>query len=255
MGTRGLPMIRSSAVCALTFAALTVAAASAIAQTRVQAGILQCWGRLPRASLLARCMNWNACFNRIAARGTVITVWCVASDSISASPSNRRRLGQCSHLPIGSAQANFPAITAGSLPAPLSESVVMRVPWSVARTMSWLCSRSASRGRPVSMSPLVSPGSNYTMRVGAFKRNDQHRSRRKGKHYFNNSLTGKKITLSTTAPVDDDLSIDRVSSGDADREKIAAVKADMIRAFTDDDLDTYWKLDRELRWLRQEKAG
>jgi hypothetical protein len=33
------------------------------------------------------------------------------------------------------------------------------------------------------------------------------------------------------------------------------VKADMIRAFTDDDLDTYWKLDRELRWLRQEKAG
>jgi len=68
-------------------------------------------------------------------------------------------------------------------------------------------------------------------------------------------LTGKKITLSTTAPVDDDLSIDRVSSGDADREKIAAVKADMIRAFTDDDLDTYWKLDRELRWLRQEKAG
>src|SRR6266545_1289776 len=173
-------------------------------------------GRLPRASLLARCMNWDACFNRIAARGTVITVWCVASDSISASPSNRRRLGQCSHLPIGSAQANSPAITAGSLPAALSESVVMRLPWSVARTMSWLCSRSASRGRPVSMSPLVSPGSNYTMRVGAFKRKDQHRSRRKGKHYFSNSLTGKKISLSTIALVDDDTGGDARSAAGGD---------------------------------------
>ena len=35
----------------------------------------------------------------------------------------------------------------------------------------------------------------------------------------------------------------------ADRKKIAAVKEDMIRAFTAGDLDTYWKLDRELRWL------
>jgi hypothetical protein len=34
-----------------------------------------------------------------------------------------------------------------------------------------------------------------------------------------------------------------------DREKIAALKADMMRAFMDFDLDTYWKLDRELRWL------
>jgi hypothetical protein len=34
-----------------------------------------------------------------------------------------------------------------------------------------------------------------------------------------------------------------------DREKIAALKADMVRAFMDLDLDTYWKLDRELRWL------
>jgi len=51
----------------------------------------------------------------------------------------------------------------------------------------------------------VSPGSNYTMRVGAFKRNDQHRGRRKGKHYFDNSLTGKKISRSTIAPVDDDI--------------------------------------------------
>ena len=34
-----------------------------------------------------------------------------------------------------------------------------------------------------------------------------------------------------------------------DREKIAALTADMVRAFMDGDLDTYWKLDRELRWL------
>jgi hypothetical protein len=31
--------------------------------------------------------------------------------------------------------------------------------------------------------------------------------------------------------------------------EIAALKADMMRAFMDLDLDTYWKLDRELRWL------
>ena len=34
-----------------------------------------------------------------------------------------------------------------------------------------------------------------------------------------------------------------------EREKIAALTADMVRAFMDGDLDTYWKLDRELRWL------
>jgi len=34
-----------------------------------------------------------------------------------------------------------------------------------------------------------------------------------------------------------------------DREKIAALRADMVRAFMDGDLDAYWKLDRELRWL------
>jgi len=34
-----------------------------------------------------------------------------------------------------------------------------------------------------------------------------------------------------------------------DREKIAALTADMVRAFMDGDLDAYWKLDRELRWL------
>src|SRR6266540_2785972 len=60
MGTRGLPMIRSSAVCALTFAALTVAAASAIAQTRVQAGILQCWGA-PTASFIVGSVHELGC--------------------------------------------------------------------------------------------------------------------------------------------------------------------------------------------------
>jgi hypothetical protein len=41
-----------------------------------------------------------------------------------------------------------------------------------------------------------------------------------------------------------------------DREKIAALRADMVRAFMGGDLDTYWKLDRELRWLlAQEKSG
>jgi hypothetical protein len=173
-------------------------------------------GRLPRASSLARYINLDACFNRIAARGTVITVSCVASDSISALPSNRPWLGRCSHPPIGSAQAISPAITAGSLLAALSASVVMRVPWSVARTMSWHCSRSASRGRPASTSQLVSPGSNYTMRVGVFKRNDQHRDRRKGKHYFGNSLTGKKISLSTIALVDDDTGGDARSAAGGD---------------------------------------
>jgi hypothetical protein len=34
-----------------------------------------------------------------------------------------------------------------------------------------------------------------------------------------------------------------------DREKIAAPTANMVRAFMDGDLDTYWKLDREPRWL------
>ncbi len=53
-------MIRSSAVCALTFAALTVAAASAIAQTRVQAGILQCWGA-PTASFIVGSVHELGC--------------------------------------------------------------------------------------------------------------------------------------------------------------------------------------------------
>jgi hypothetical protein len=39
-----------------------------------------------------------------------------------------------------------------------------------------------------------------------------------------------------------------------DRETIAALRADMVRAFMKGDLETYWKLDRELRWmLTQEK--
>jgi hypothetical protein len=33
-----------------------------------------------------------------------------------------------------------------------------------------------------------------------------------------------------------------------DREKIDALKTDMVRAFMKGDLETYWKLDRELRW-------
>jgi len=36
---------------------------------------------------------------------------------------------------------------------------------------------------------------------------------------------------------------------DADREKISALVADMVQAFQDGDLDTYRKLDEELRWL------
>jgi hypothetical protein len=41
-----------------------------------------------------------------------------------------------------------------------------------------------------------------------------------------------------------------------DREKIATLTADMVRAFVKGDLETYWKLDRELRWiLSQEKSG
>jgi len=44
--------------------------------------------------------------------------------------------------------------------------------------------------------------------VGAVKRKeDRHRGRRKGKHYFSNSLSGKKVSLSTIALVDDDHNI------------------------------------------------
>src|SRR6266487_1274726 len=52
------------------------------------------------------------------------------------------------------------------------------------------------------------------MRVGAFKRKDQHRSRRKGKHYFSNSLSGKKTSLSTIALVDDDQAATAVDGRD-----------------------------------------
>ena len=38
----------------------------------------------------------------------------------------------------------------------------------------------------------------------------------------------------------------------ADREKITALKADMMRAFIAGDLDTYWRLDHELRWVLQQ---
>jgi hypothetical protein len=38
----------------------------------------------------------------------------------------------------------------------------------------------------------------------------------------------------------------------ADRAKITALKDDMVRAFVAGNLDTYWKLDRELRWLLQQ---
>ena len=38
----------------------------------------------------------------------------------------------------------------------------------------------------------------------------------------------------------------------ADREKITALKADMMRAFVTGDLDTYWRLDHELRWVLQQ---
>src|SRR5260370_23247666 len=53
-------MIRSSAVCALTFAALTVTAASATAETRVQAGILQCRGA-PTASFIVGSVHELGC--------------------------------------------------------------------------------------------------------------------------------------------------------------------------------------------------
>ena len=60
-GTKGaVPMIRSSAVCAL-FAALTVSGASAAAaQTRVQAGILQCRGA-PTASFIVGSVHELGC--------------------------------------------------------------------------------------------------------------------------------------------------------------------------------------------------
>jgi len=35
----------------------------------------------------------------------------------------------------------------------------------------------------------------------------------------------------------------------ADREKITALKADMMRTFVTGDLDTYWRLDHESRWV------
>jgi len=38
----------------------------------------------------------------------------------------------------------------------------------------------------------------------------------------------------------------------ADREKITALKTDMMRAFVTGDLDTYWRLDHELRWVLQQ---
>src|SRR6266700_2950096 len=53
-------MIRSSVVGALTFAALTVTAASATAQTRVQAGILQCRGA-PTASFIVGSVHELGC--------------------------------------------------------------------------------------------------------------------------------------------------------------------------------------------------
>src|SRR6266536_2352616 len=60
-GTKGrFPMIRSSAVCALTFAALIVTAASATAQTRVQAGILQCRGA-PTGSFIVGSVHELGC--------------------------------------------------------------------------------------------------------------------------------------------------------------------------------------------------
>jgi hypothetical protein len=53
-------MIRSSAVCALIFGALTVTAVSAGAQTRVQAGILQCRGA-PTASFIVGSVHQLGC--------------------------------------------------------------------------------------------------------------------------------------------------------------------------------------------------
>jgi len=41
-----------------------------------------------------------------------------------------------------------------------------------------------------------------------------------------------------------------------DRKKIDALKGDMVRAYMKGDLETCWKLDRELRWiLTQGKSG
>jgi hypothetical protein len=34
-----------------------------------------------------------------------------------------------------------------------------------------------------------------------------------------------------------------------DRAKVAALKADLVRAFLAGDIETYWNLDRELRWV------
>jgi hypothetical protein len=79
-------------------------------------------------------------------------------------------------------------------------------PWHFSahpRRATW--SRLAFGRQPLQVLPTMVLGQWH-----AFKRNDQHRGRRKGKHYFNNSLTGKKISLSTIALVDDDLSIDRI---------------------------------------------
>ena len=53
-------MIRSSVVCALAFAALAATAASATAQTRVQAGILQCRGA-PTVSFLVGSVHELGC--------------------------------------------------------------------------------------------------------------------------------------------------------------------------------------------------
>jgi len=39
----------------------------------------------------------------------------------------------------------------------------------------------------------------------------------------------------------------------ADREKLTALKKDMIQVFIAGDLETYWRLDRELRWLMQQE--
>jgi hypothetical protein len=53
-------MIRSSVVCAFTFGALIVTAASATAQTRLQAGILQCRGA-PAASFIVGSVHELGC--------------------------------------------------------------------------------------------------------------------------------------------------------------------------------------------------
>src|SRR6266516_3489226 len=63
------------------------------------------------------------------------------------------------------------------------------------------------------------------MRVGAFKRKDQHRSRRKGKHYFSNSLSGKKTSLSTIALVDDDQAATAVAAALAEAVTVRCADA------------------------------